>query len=140
MALAFAPERGAIIICDYTGFKPPEMVKRRPVVVISPKISVRSRLCTVVPLSGDAPNPEMPYHRRIILSPPLPYPWELREVWAKCDMVFASGFDRLDLIRLPRERGKKRQYRVNLLPKEDLDEIIKGVLCSFGLAHLTKHI
>ncbi|MEQ9178418.1 MAG: type II toxin-antitoxin system PemK/MazF family toxin, partial [Nitratireductor sp.] len=34
-------------MCDFnTGFRVPEMVKRRPVVVISPKIKARPRLCT----------------------------------------------------------------------------------------------
>jgi len=38
LALQFSPAPGAIVICDYsTGFRPPEMVKVRPVVVISPR-------------------------------------------------------------------------------------------------------
>ena len=38
MTLGFHPNAGDIVICDYaTGFKPPEMVKVRPVVVISPR-------------------------------------------------------------------------------------------------------
>ena len=41
-------------MCDFrTGFKPPEMVKMRPVVVVSGK---RTGVGTVVPLSATAPQ------------------------------------------------------------------------------------
>jgi uncharacterized protein YifN (PemK superfamily) len=54
MPLTYHPETGTILICDYNlggGFIEPEMVKRRPVVVISPRFRHRDWLCTVVPLS-----------------------------------------------------------------------------------------
>jgi mRNA interferase MazF len=141
MSLLYHPKRGTILICDYnTGFRPPEMVKRRPVVVISPQISTRGQLCTVVPLSATPPIPAQPYHRHIVILPSLPRPWNERGVWAKCDMVFAASFARLDMIKLPRVPGQSRQYRTDVIPKEDLDEIISGVLSSFGLTHLTKRL
>ena len=37
MALKFNPKPGMILLCDYSGFKVPEMVKRRPAVVILPR-------------------------------------------------------------------------------------------------------
>ena len=38
MALKYPPRPGTLWMCDFdTGFKPPEMVKKRPVVVISPR-------------------------------------------------------------------------------------------------------
>ena len=50
--LKFHPEPGTILICDYsTGFRLPEMVKKRPVVTISPRLKRRDGLITVVPLS-----------------------------------------------------------------------------------------
>jgi hypothetical protein len=73
-------------------------------------------------------------------SPPLPPPWNGTEVWAKCDMVFSAGFQRLDLIRLPRVIGQPRKYRLNILPNNDLVAIRAGVLCSLGLSDLTKHL
>jgi uncharacterized protein YifN (PemK superfamily) len=43
--LKFHPEPGTILICDYsTGFKKPEMVKKRPVVTISPRLKRRDGL------------------------------------------------------------------------------------------------
>lgn len=69
------PALGTILTCDFNaGFKEPEMVKRRPVVVISPKIAGRYGLCTVVALSLTEPDPIMPYHCQIDIRPELPYP------------------------------------------------------------------
>jgi len=42
MSIKFNPEQGLIVICDFKGFVPPEMVKRRPAVVISPRLRQRS--------------------------------------------------------------------------------------------------
>ncbi len=52
--LSTHPQVGSTLICNYgTGFVAPEMVKRRPVVVIS-RLRRRADLCTVVPLSTTA--------------------------------------------------------------------------------------
>ncbi|QQG36900.1 MAG: type II toxin-antitoxin system PemK/MazF family toxin [Micavibrio aeruginosavorus] len=49
MSIAEHPNKGSILLCDFNhGFVAPEMVKRRPVIVISPKIHGRVGLCTVV--------------------------------------------------------------------------------------------
>jgi hypothetical protein len=56
---------GAIVICDFSeGFRPPEMVKIRPVVVISPRRRT-AQLVTVVPLSSVAPLPVQPWHYQL---------------------------------------------------------------------------
>lgn len=76
VAIREHPKIGTILICDFDqGFKEPEMVKRRPVIVVSPKISTRPGLCTVVALSTTEPRPKMPFHCEIDLDPPLPPPW-----------------------------------------------------------------
>lgn len=42
MALTFHPKPGAILVCDYdTGFVPPEMVKKRLCIVITPRLRRR---------------------------------------------------------------------------------------------------
>ncbi|MCB2262482.1 MAG: type II toxin-antitoxin system PemK/MazF family toxin, partial [Candidatus Thiosymbion ectosymbiont of Robbea hypermnestra] len=66
MALTFHPRPGMVLICDFnTGFKAPEMIKRRPVVVISPRPRRSNQLCTIVPLSTTVPNPVEPFHHRM---------------------------------------------------------------------------
>lgn len=98
MAISDHPAIGSILLCDFnTGFKAPEMVKRRPVVVISPKIRSRAGLCTVVALSTKDPQPVMSYHCRLKIEPILPEPWNSESMWIKGDMVYAAGFHRLDL-------------------------------------------
>ena len=141
MPVTFHPKPGTIVLCDYdTGFVKPEMVKRRPAVVVSPPISVRAGLCTIVPLSTTPPKPALSYHCMIVVDPPLPDPWTATEMWVKGDMVFAASFQRIDLVRFPKEYGKERKYRLNALPDYDLKRIHGCILCSFGLAHLTKHL
>ena len=85
--LTFHPKPGTLLICDFdTGFKAPEMIKKRPVVVISPRRrgSV-AQLCTVVPLSTTAPDPVERFHHR--MNPKsLPVLLRSQDTWAKCDM------------------------------------------------------
>jgi mRNA interferase MazF len=132
---------GSIVMCDFTGgFKEPEMVKRRPVVVLSPKIMARPHLCTVVALSSLEPDPIMPYHRQIDLDPELPAPWNNRGVWVKGDMVNAVGFHRLDLIRLGKDRLGKREYLYASQSDANLLVIRQCVLRALGLSVLTKHL
>jgi len=142
VAIQEHPDTGTILICDFNaGFKVPEMVKRRPVVVISPKISVRARLCTVVPISTEVPQLVMPYHYELQnLQPPLPAPFDDGPNWVKGDMVVAVSFDRLDFVRYGKDRQGKRIYRINVLPEEDMRRIRACVLNSLGLAQLTKHL
>jgi uncharacterized protein YifN (PemK superfamily) len=142
MSIQHHPGLGAIIICDFDqGFKEPEMVKKRPVVVISPQIAWRPGLCTVVGLSTTPPDTQRPYHCRLKISPKLPPPWDVEEVWVKGDMIVAVGFHRLNLIRLGRDDDTNcRRYRMNVLPKDQLKAVQTCVLNSIGLFHLTKHL
>ena len=90
MGLKFHPNRGAILICDYSsGFRPPEMVKARPVVIISPRHRRRPGLCTVVPLSSSEPEPIEPYHHELSVGA---YPLAKGRMWAKCDMLATVSF------------------------------------------------
>lgn len=76
MALQFAPKMGTMVLVDFDkGFMPPEMVKPRLAVVISPPIKARGKLLTVVPLSTTAPDKVMPYHCQIDISFELPPRW-----------------------------------------------------------------
>lgn len=141
MAIERHPKIGTILFCDFNqGFREPEMVKRRPVVVISPPISVRAGLVTVVPLSTSRPAPEMAYHCKITLDPPLPEPWGDQARWIKGDMVCAVGYHRLDLVRMGKDDNGKRLYRTEPLPAEDLKQVRICVLNALGLAGLTRHL
>lgn len=60
MPITFSPKPGTVLLCDYdlgrTAHVPPDMTKRRPVVVVSPRSRHHFRsLILVVPLSTVAP-------------------------------------------------------------------------------------
>ena len=132
------PATGTVILCDFAGgFREPEMVKRRPVVVISPRIRARPGLCTVVALSRTEPRPVMPYHARIDLRPELPSPWGSDNIWVKGDMINAVAFHRLDLIRLGRDPDGGRACLLQPLPAETLATIRRCVIAALGLQALT---
>jgi mRNA interferase MazF len=129
MPLSFHPAPGAIVICDYsTGFQAPEMVKVRPVVVISPRRR-SSQLVTVVPLSSVAPVPVEPWHV------PLPigaYPPARGPMWVKADMVAAVAMARLDRVKV-KSPGGIRTYQVFQVDAECMAAIRAAVKAALGL-------
>jgi uncharacterized protein YifN (PemK superfamily) len=138
MGIKYPVPPGTMLLCDYgTGFQPPEMVKRRPVVVISPRLPHRDGLCTVVPLSTTAPAFDVPYVCRIDLAQPLPAPFTATTMWAKADMVATVAFWRLDLFRTARDASGKRTYLRPLLPPTDLQRVRACVLHAIGWPDLT---
>ena len=100
MAITFYPKAGMVLMCNFRGYMLPEIVKTRPVVVISPNHLQRPGLCTVVPLSTTFPNPVCEYHYRLVGNP---IPGDRApEIWAKCDLVASISVKRLDRIRIAR--------------------------------------
>lgn len=141
MPLEYHPKPGTVVKCNYGkgGFIDPEMIKNRLAIVISPQISQRHRLCTIVPLSLTPPDLKMPYHFEITFDQDLPAPWEGRTRWVKADMVFAASFSRLELLRTGKSNGK-RNYDFPPIDNDKLNCIKSCVLCSLGLSSLTKHL
>lgn len=133
MPLKFHPEPGTILICDYGDARPPEMTKRRPVVVVSPRFKRRTGLCTVVPLSTTPPDPAESYHTVVRIDPPLPKPFASATAWAKCDMISAVSFARLDLIAEPRGADGRRCYRTGTLSNSDLKSVLRAIMAGLGI-------
>ena len=124
--------------CDFSGFREPEMVKTRWVTVISPKFLNRPRLATVVALSTTVPDPVEKFHYRLTTA--LPHNESGVEVWAKCAMVLAASFNRLNPWWRDRSSpGGKRMYVPVILSQVDIVNIQKGLLYSIGLGGLTAH-
>ena len=140
MPLKFHPEPGTILICDFVGMKEPEMVKTRPVVVVSPRLKHRNGLLTIVPLSTTPPPHICNYHCEITINPALPEPFDHVKVWVKCDMIYNVGFWRLELVRTSRDRTGKRKYIQQLIDREDLKKIRAAMLHGLALGELTKHM
>jgi len=130
--LKFHPKKGTVLCCDFSkGFNPPEMVKVRPVVVISPKLPGRPGLCTVIPLSTVEPKPIQLYHHKINPDS-LPPKLQKQECWAKCDMLYTVSLERLDRIR-DKDSSGKRVYLTGTATIDDMQSIEKGVLNGLGL-------
>lgn len=141
MAIKEHPPKGTILLCDFTnGFKNPEMDKKRPVVVLTPKIKSRPGLCTVVSLSTSPPDPVMPYHAQIDIPFDLPKDMERKGVWVKGDMVNAVGFHRLDFLFLNKDRSGKRIYQYKVLDEQTMKKVHKSVLHGLGLSSIVKHL
>lgn len=127
-------------MCDFsTGFKKPELVKKRPVIVIA-SVRQRSDLATVVGLSTTEPYPIEKYHCEIE-SKRLPKNslFQNKRTWIKGDMIYRVGFHRLSLIGIGRVNGR-RNYYYNCFGKEYMAEVYKCVLHGLDLGDLTPHL
>ena len=135
MALTFQPRVGQVIICDYgdhitppnpDGHMPPEMRKRRLVVVMNSK---HYGGCVVVPLSATHSEHETRkgYHIEISeadMPDIVCFPKTTR--WAKCNMVQMASKDRLD--RAQSSRGSKFVY----LDPRIVEQIQRGIIKVIG--------
>ena len=101
MALMHPPRVGSVLWCDFRGYIAPEMVKRRPVVVVA-RHKENMQLVSVVPLSTTRPDRMQAYHHHFAENP---MPGAVGGCWAKCDMVATVSLQRLDLVRRPARRG-----------------------------------
>ena len=127
MPLSFHPSPGTVVICDFaTGFRAPEMVKVRPVVVVSPRRR-SGQVVTIVPLSTTPPLLPESWHRRLC---PASYPPARMAVWAKCDMLTTVALSRLDRVKL--RLDGRLSYVTFQVVAEDLDAIRAGILAALG--------
>jgi mRNA interferase MazF len=143
VAINFHPEPGTILMCDFTsGFKEPEMVKKRPIVVISPNRKRYSGLCTVLAISSVPPEPIENWHYQIPkTSMPQIKMFEAKDSWIKGDMIYRVAFDRLELIKIGKDQSTgKRIYFKQRLGREQMHSIYSCVLHSLNLNHLPQYL
>jgi uncharacterized protein YifN (PemK superfamily) len=126
MALNLHPKAGYVLVCDFVGYMAPEMIKARPVVVVSPNHLHRPGLVSVVPLSTTSPNPVEAYHYKLTGNP-VPGSSAV-DVWAKCDMVATVCLARLDRVKV--ERGR---YEIGHVSMEQVRAIRRSVALSLGI-------
>lgn len=124
------------MLCDYDagGFRPPEMVKRRPAIVLVGTLPGRNNLHTVIPMSGTPSDENKKYHCKIELDQPLPEPFAETVWWVKADMVATVGLDRLDLFQTARDQYGKRKYLSGLrVTDEQFAAVREAVRHALGL-------
>lgn len=123
--LQFHPRKGAVLICDFKGNIVPEIIKKRPVVVIAPRLPYRSGLVTIVPLSTTPPEYDVSYVVKLNryygndVSTPQQY--------AKCDLVCSVSLKRLDRIKVG-----YRKYMCPVMDEQDLQNVLDGVKNALG--------
>ena len=83
-------------MCDFAGFVEPEIVKKRPVVVIA-RNRANKHLVTVVPLSTTEPEVMENHHFRLPRNPVPAH--KGKTCWAKCDLVATVSLERLDRLK-----------------------------------------
>lgn len=131
--IQFHPHAGTVLVCNFHGNVAPEIVKRRPVIVVTPRLAYRPNLCMVVPLSTTPADHPQPFHVRLSKNyHPLEdddYP-----VWAKCDLICNVSFRRLD-----RFKVGHRKYFAPKISAEDLQAVRAGILSALGFPALTEH-
>lgn len=137
----FHPKQGSIVIVDYrTGFTPPEMVKRRLAVVLTPEMTDRPDLCAVVPLSTTQPLPMRPYHTELNIRFMLPKPWADTRRWVKGDMVAVIALNRIELLRFKQQQGGRRRYQTTCLDDITFKRVQRCALHGLGFSSLTKYL
>lgn len=124
--LLYHPHKGSVVMCDFSGNIIPEIVKRRPVVVITPRLPYRSGLVTVVPLSTTPPEYNVDYV--VKLSEYYGNDPFHPQQYAKCDLVCSVSLKRLDRIKVG-----YRKYISPQMSESDLNNVLLGVKKALGL-------
>lgn len=137
MPITFKPRVGQVLTCDFghypvppdrlgvQGRLPPEMIKKRMVVVLNAK---HRNACVVVPLSTtwDGPSEMRGFH---VLIPtgvlPAIHFWEDRPRWAKCDAIQMVSNVRLD--RVVQARGHASVHLAASLVTQIQHAVIKVI-------------
>ncbi len=124
MPLLFQPKPGSVIYCDYNGFVAPEMIKKRPVIVIS-KHKHNSKLIAVVPISTTKPDNILDYQIEMD-SQFCSIHLSNKKSWVKCDMINVVSLERLNLVR-DKKSGLRHAPNVGEIFLKKIKESIKKV-------------
>ena len=126
MAITFVPDAGDVLMCDFDGFKPPEMTKKRQVVILSPRARrVNPDTYIVVPISTTPPATLLGCHCELRRGA---YPcFDPVTIWVKCDMVTCVAAHRLDRVKVA---GRYNRVQIR---RDDLARIRSAVLHGLGM-------
>lgn len=138
MSILYNIKPGLIASCDFDGLRQPEMIKKRPVVVLTP---THGGLVTVVACSGTPPSPPTRTHMKLNPKQLPKIAFFNGETWVKGDMIYRVSMERLDLYKLPgRGSDGKRKYHKELIGRESMKNIYGCVMHGLNLGHLSQHI
>ena len=134
MTLLYHPRIGDVVMCEFPHcLRKPEIVKKRPVIVMTREHKGRPSLCTVVPLSTTEPRPPREYHVKIDEAG-LPKSLRSRHHWAKCDMLYTLCLDRLDRVQSGRDRTTgQRIYETGRITIDEIAQIRTAILYALSI-------
>jgi uncharacterized protein YifN (PemK superfamily) len=123
--LRYQPKPGSVIYCNFEGFIVPEMIKKRPVIVVQ-KHRNNSKLVTVVPISTTAPIETLKCH--VCLNNAF-CNMHLRGkvAWVKCDMIYTVSLERLDLVK-NKKTGKRYMPELDVNDFKEVKEAVRNAL------------
>lgn len=128
-SISFVPAAGMMLLCDFsTGFRPPEMIKVRVVIVVSERDKNRDT-CIVVPIST---NENRDSDRPVVPLTQAKYGFLRADSWAKCQIPNAVALRRLYLLRGPDGRGLDSHG--TMIDAADLRAVRNGAEIAIGLA------
>jgi uncharacterized protein YifN (PemK superfamily) len=116
----FTPAAGMVLMCDFMGFRKPEIIKTRPVVVISERTRNYST-CIVAAISTVMPTDLRTIKVEI---PMLKYSFLKATSYVKCEIVNTVRNSRLFLLR---KNGAGIDSRLTMLEPADLAAVRDGV-------------
>ena len=126
------PRSREVLRCDFKGLNKPEMIKRRPVIVLSYS-PARPHLAIVVPLSTTPPNPPQPWHHQLTRASQ----WDHRERWVKGDMIYTMSLDRLDWWQVGRDSdGREIFLKNHQIDESDFSATKKAVLSALNITEI----
>jgi uncharacterized protein YifN (PemK superfamily) len=130
VTIAFVPQRGQILMCDFSmAHVPPEMRKQRRAVVVSPR-SYNARhgqgpgRCIVVPFSASPPKTLKPSD---VPFPTGPYKSLTVDTWAICEAVMNVSHERLDRV------ATGQRFLSEAVAAADMARIEDGLRHALGL-------
>lgn len=129
MALYKQPDIGSIVMCDFTGYIEPEIIKVRPVIVIA-KHPHNSKLITIVPLSTTKPSELANFHFQMIS------PIDRKTAWAKCDLIYSISIERLNKIKVI--KGRTKTWEILKVTDTQLTSIKTAVANHLKIQHNTR--
>ena len=139
VAIKYSPKAGQILMCDFHGFTAPEMIKNRPVLVLATRPNGH-RLVSITCLSTASPTPIEKHHFKLDAKHlPKSKFFKEKDTWIKADMIYTVSFDRLELIRIGSNQGK-RIYFQDRLGRETMKKVYSCMLHGLNLGALSAHL
>lgn len=146
MAITYTPKVGELLECDFGEFKkdgagiidtrnfngriPPEMVKKRLVVILNGKLN---GACLIVPISSTQDIGKITQQLHIELEPRLIAQtnfYDSRIRWAKADLIQQVSTERLCKVR------DARGFITQMLPRDVVAKIQRGVIRAISASAL----